>query len=35
MTPEQACLFRDDVLDIVSQIPYGQVTTYGISLTVM
>ncbi len=30
MTPEQACQFRDDVLNIVSQIPYGQVTTYGI-----
>ena len=29
MTPEQARLFRDDVLNIVSQIPYGQVTTYG------
>lgn len=30
MTPEQAHQFRDDVLNIVSQIPYGQVTTYGI-----
>jgi len=30
MTPEQARQFRDDVLNIVSQIPCGQVTTYGI-----
>lgn len=30
MTPEQAHQFRDDVLNIVSQIPYGRVTTYGI-----
>lgn len=30
MTPEQARTFRDDVLNIVSQIPYGRVTTYGI-----
>ena len=30
MTPEQARLFRDDVLNIVSQIPRGHVTTYGI-----
>ena len=29
MTPEQARTFRHDVLDIVSQIPYGRVTTYG------
>ena len=29
MTPEQARMFRDDVLNIVSQIPCGQVTTYG------
>jgi len=29
MTPEQARCFRDDVLNIVSQIPYGKVTTYG------
>ena len=29
MTPEQARQFRDDVLDIVSQIPRGKVTTYG------
>ena len=30
MTPEQARRFRDDVLSIVSQIPSGKVTTYGI-----
>lgn len=30
MTHEQAHQFRDDVLNIVSQIPYGRVTTYGI-----
>ena len=30
MTPEQARAFRDDVLNIVSQIPRGRVTTYGI-----
>ena len=30
MTPEQARTFRDDVLNIVSQIPRGRVTTYGI-----
>ncbi len=30
MTPEQARLFREDVLNIVSQIPRGRVTTYGI-----
>ena len=30
MTPEQARLFRNDVLNIVSQIPRGHVTTYGI-----
>ena len=29
MTVEQAKRFRDDVLDIVSQIPRGRVTTYG------
>ena len=29
MTPEQARNFRDDVLDIVGQIPCGRVTTYG------
>ena len=29
MTPEQARTFRDDVLNIVSQIPHGCVTTYG------
>ena len=29
MTPEQAQAFRDDVLNIVSQIPRGCVTTYG------
>lgn len=29
MTPEQARTFRDDVLNIVSQIPRGRVTTYG------
>lgn len=29
MTPEQARRFRDDVLNIVSQIPRGRVTTYG------
>ncbi len=30
MSPQEASLFRDDVLDIVSQIPCGRVTTYGI-----
>lgn len=30
MTAEQARRFRDDVLNIVSQIPRGKVTTYGI-----
>ncbi|MCR4603219.1 MAG: MGMT family protein [Prevotella sp.] len=30
MTPEQARAFRDDVLNIVSQIPRGRVTTYGL-----
>lgn len=30
MTAEQARAFRDDVLNIVSQIPRGSVTTYGI-----
>ena len=29
MTPEQARQFRDDVLNIVCQIPRGKVTTYG------
>ena len=29
MTPEQARTFCDDVLNIVSQIPCGRVTTYG------
>ena len=29
MTPEQARTFRDDVLNIVAQIPQGRVTTYG------
>ena len=29
MTPGQARAFRDDVLNIVGQIPYGRVTTYG------
>ena len=29
MTLEQARAFRDDVLNIVSQIPCGYVTTYG------
>lgn len=29
MTNEQARRFQDDVLNIVSQIPYGRVTTYG------
>ena len=30
MSPEQARVFRDDVLNIVSQIPCGRVTTYGL-----
>ncbi len=30
MTLQQALQFRHDVLNIVSQIPYGRVTTYGI-----
>lgn len=30
MSPEQARTFRNDVLNIVSQIPRGWVTTYGI-----
>ena len=30
MTPQQARQFRDDVLNIVGQIPPGRVTTYGI-----
>lgn len=30
MTAEQARAFRDDVLNIVAQIPSGRVTTYGI-----
>ena len=29
MTPDQARVFRDDILNIVSQIPRGRVTTYG------
>ena len=29
MTAEQAQRFKHDVLDIVSEIPHGQVTTYG------
>lgn len=29
MTPEQARVFGEDVLDIVSQIPPGKVMTYG------
>ena len=29
MTPEQARTFKNDVLNIVSQIPRGCVTTYG------
>jgi len=29
MTPEQARAFRADVLNIVSQVPRGKVTTYG------
>ena len=29
MTSKQARAFRDDVLNIVSQIPCGKVTTYG------
>jgi len=29
MTPEQARAFQTDVLNIVSQIPRGRVTTYG------
>ena len=29
MTPEQARTFKDDVLNIVGQIPCGYVTTYG------
>ena len=29
MMPEQARTFADDVLNIVSQIPVGRVTTYG------
>jgi len=30
MLPEQALVFQGDVLNIVSQIPQGKVTTYGI-----
>ena len=30
MTPEQAMRFREDVLNIVSQIPRGKVTTDGV-----
>ena len=29
LTPEQMRVFRDDVLNIVAQIPCGRVTTYG------
>ncbi len=29
MSSEEAARFRDDVLNIVGQIPYGRVTTYG------
>lgn len=29
MLPEQGRQFRDDVLNIVRQIPHGRVTTYG------
>ena len=29
MTPEEVRAFHDDVLNIVGQIPYGRVTTYG------
>ena len=30
MTAEQARVFGEDVLNIVSQIPHGKVTTYGL-----
>lgn len=30
MTPQQMQAFRDDVLNIVGQIPRGRVTTYGL-----
>ncbi len=30
MNDEQAQTFRSDVLNIVSQIPFGRVTTYGV-----
>jgi len=30
MSPEQAAAFKESVLNIVSQIPQGKVTTYGI-----
>ena len=33
MIPEQARAFGEDVLDIVSQIPRGKVTTYGLIAT--
>lgn len=33
MSAEQARAFRDDVLNIVAQIPRGRVTTYGIIAT--
>lgn len=33
MTAEQARTFQDDVLNIVSQIPRGYVTTYGLIAT--
>lgn len=29
MTPKEVMLFRNDVMNIVSQIPRGKVTTYG------
>ncbi len=35
MNPQQARQFRDDVLNIVSQIPCGRVTTYGIMIGVV
>ena len=33
MTAEQACAFQADVMNIVSQIPRGRVTTYGLVAT--
>ncbi|MCR5851217.1 MAG: MGMT family protein [Bacteroidaceae bacterium] len=35
MSPEQARRFGDDVLNIVSQIPHGRVTTYGLIATLV